>query len=53
MSGHSKVDDSTVAATAKATAPTTSSQPVTRRSPSPSGVAFMRSTFLYNSLDTF
>ena len=51
MSGHSKVDDSTVAATAKATAPATSSQPVTRRSPSPSGVSCIFPAFLYDVLD--
>src|SRR5512132_3733523 len=36
MSGQLKVEDRMVAATAKPTAPSTSSQPVTRRSPSPS-----------------
>ena len=42
MSGQLKVEDRMVAATAKVTAPITSSQPVTRRSPSPSLVVVMQ-----------
>src|SRR5215213_10694631 len=42
MSGQLNVNDRMVAATAKVTAPITSSQPVTRRSPSPSLVVLMQ-----------